>query len=134
MFDVEAELRQMRDGKAVVPTLTVLAEAALGELHVRQDEIERLRAIIDKLPKCWRLNDAGKLVQDVPVVLEMELWRRWPNVALGCESARKHRVKAIYVDGVNLYCVSHGDGYQETPILLGELFSTREAAEAKEKA
>ncbi len=35
-------------------------------------EIARLQAIIDKLPKCWRLLD-GKLVQDVPVMPGMKL-------------------------------------------------------------
>ncbi len=27
-----------------------------------------LEAIVDKLPKCWRLDESGKRVQDVPVV------------------------------------------------------------------
>ena len=37
-------------------------------------EVERLQAIVDKLPKCWRLDEAGKLIQDVPVYLGMDLW------------------------------------------------------------
>lgn len=36
-------------------------------------EVEWLRAIVDKLPKCWRLVD-GKLVQDCPVGTGMELF------------------------------------------------------------
>ena len=28
----------------------------------------RLQVIVDKLPKCWRLNEEGKLVKDWPVV------------------------------------------------------------------
>ena len=39
-------------------------------------EIERLRAIVDRLPKCWRLNESGELVQDVPVVPEQQVWHR----------------------------------------------------------
>ncbi len=34
-------------------------------------ELTRLR---DALPKCWRLDEEGKRVQDVAVVLEMEVW------------------------------------------------------------
>lgn len=37
-------------------------------------ELDRLQAIVDKLPKCWRLLD-GKLVQDVPVELDATLWK-----------------------------------------------------------
>ncbi len=36
--------------------------------------IGQLRSIVAKLPKCWRLNDAGELVQDCPVVPGMILW------------------------------------------------------------
>lgn len=37
------------------------------------DEIERLQAIVDTLPKCWGLTD-GVLVKDVPVVPGMDVW------------------------------------------------------------
>uniref|UniRef100_A0A6M3LMU2 Uncharacterized protein n=1 Tax=viral metagenome TaxID=1070528 RepID=A0A6M3LMU2_9ZZZZ len=45
------------------------------ELEARMSEVERLRAIVDKLPKCWRLDESGRPVQDCPVILgETELW------------------------------------------------------------
>ena len=37
------------------------------------DEVERLNAIVAKLQKCWRLNERGKLVQDVPLVPGMKV-------------------------------------------------------------
>jgi len=37
-------------------------------LNEQAEEIERLRAIVGKYPKCWRLNDAGKRVRDAAVV------------------------------------------------------------------
>lgn len=37
-------------------------------MRERDAEIERLQTIVDKLPKCWRLNDEGVLVRDEPVV------------------------------------------------------------------
>ncbi len=37
-------------------------------------ELIRLRNIEAKLPMCWGLNDEGVLVQNVPMVPEMELW------------------------------------------------------------
>jgi len=70
----------------------------------------------------------------VPVVPEMELWRKWPDTAPECESVRKHQVKAVYAEGVNLYRVYHTDGWRETPITMNELFSTREATEQEDKA
>ncbi len=49
-------------------------ESTLVE-EVRQalDEISRLRAIVAKLPKCWRLTDNGDLAQDRPVTPGMEI-------------------------------------------------------------
>ncbi len=41
--------------------------------HEAADEIERLQAIVDALPKCWRLTD-GVLVKDVPVVPGMTIY------------------------------------------------------------
>jgi hypothetical protein len=40
----------------------------------RDAEIERLRTIVDRLPKCWRLNESGELVQDVPMVPGLRVW------------------------------------------------------------
>lgn len=45
------------------------------EIRRLRDEIKRLQAIVDKLPKCWRLNGAGELVQDVPITPDMQLWQ-----------------------------------------------------------
>ena len=57
-------------------TRIVLADATVA--------VERLQAIVDKLPKCWRLNDAGELVQDCPVVPGMKVWvwerRLYPTI------------------------------------------------------
>ena len=44
------------------------------ENRTLREEVKRLQAIVDKLPKCWRLNEAGELVQDVPVVPGMILY------------------------------------------------------------
>ena len=40
----------------------------------RDNEIRRLTEMIIKLPKCWRLDDGGVLVQDVVVMPGMVLW------------------------------------------------------------
>lgn len=37
---------------------------------------ESLQAVVAALPKCWRLNDAGERVQDVPVVPGMKVFYR----------------------------------------------------------
>ena len=99
------------------------------KLHeVQHAEIERLRVTVDKMPKCWGLKD-GKLVQDVPVVPGMVVWRVWPDTAPECESICEEQVMATYEDGVKLRAVYHSDGHWETLIPLAELFSTRKAAE-----
>jgi hypothetical protein len=43
------------------------------------DKIEQLQAIVDKLPKCWRLNEHGELVQDEPMHPGMEVWWIFPS-------------------------------------------------------
>ncbi len=49
-----------------------LAAEILGDLDAFERFAKRredgLKAIVDKLPKCWRLNDEGEWVRDVPVV------------------------------------------------------------------
>ena len=39
-----------------------------------RDELLQLRAIVEQLPKCWRLNEDRKLSQDKPVVIGMQLF------------------------------------------------------------
>jgi len=48
-------------------------------VHALEAEIERLQAIVDKLPKCWRLNEQGELVQDEPMCPGMEVWWIFPS-------------------------------------------------------
>lgn len=60
-------------GKNRRPLDSLVSEA----LSQKDSENARLQAIVDALPKCWRLKD-GELVQDVPVVPGMRLW--WPSL------------------------------------------------------
>ncbi len=81
------------------------------------EEIKSLQAIVDKLPKCWRLNEAGALVQDMPVVIGMEVWVRNKQTII-----RKRQVFAIT-------STSAGDGYH-SHWPLGNCYSTEAAARA----
>jgi len=91
-------------------------DAEASEHSRSQAKIERLQAIIDKLPKCWRLQD-GKLVQDVPVVPGTDFWKVLGPT--GSTWIRKVRV--------SLTCSTvDASGWNRT-------CSTREAAEAKEE-
>ena len=97
------------------------------------DEIERLRAIVDKQPKCWRLNEQGELVQDVAIMPGMEVYvlLLLPNEQI--EIPRDTVVSVQWFGGkstdntiVNLQTYT-----SKLPFCL---YSTREAAEAaKEK-
>lgn len=67
------ELREHADSSNEIPQHGN-PQAWLNLYREAADEIERLRAIVDKLPKCWRLDEDGKLVQDAPVVPGVEAW------------------------------------------------------------
>jgi hypothetical protein len=102
-------------------------------VHALEAEIERLRAIVDKLPKCWRLNEQGQLVQDEPILSGM-------NVVTIRKTNAKIRTEEVGVLSV-VACEDCGfdivirDGYgDEWYFKEEELYLTREAAEAaKEK-
>jgi hypothetical protein len=91
-------------------------------------EIGRLTAIAsaDTTPKCWRLNEEGKLVRDVPVEPCMEVWIL-PWVTDG-SPPRKVTVTSIYVTAE----------YTSVGLLKAvcrepqQLYSTQEAASAAE--
>lgn len=40
-------------------------------------DLDKQQEVIDKLPKCWRLDDNGELVQDVPMYPGMVYWGRF---------------------------------------------------------
>ncbi len=49
------------------------SETETERVNIRAERDE-LQAIVAKLPKCWRLDEAGKLVQDCVVLPKMILW------------------------------------------------------------
>jgi len=88
-------------------------------------EVVRLQGIVDKLPKCWRLNKAGKRVRDVPVVPGM-------TVYIWCGDAIMRSVITDgwrrEEDGEFFYDVKYKHGRKM--VWGAKLFSTREAAKA----
>ena len=83
---------------------------------------DELRAIVDKLPKCWRLNERGELLQDVPVVPGMEVWF-WLND----EAILVHQKAVQFVED-NQQSIMTSYGW----LNVRHCYSTREAAEAAE--
>ncbi len=63
-----------------------------SHIHERDNRIIELEAIVDRLPKCWRLDESGKRVQDVPVVPETELWRHCEE----CDAIHVFHVLLVY--------------------------------------
>lgn len=47
---------------------------AIEAIQALRAERDRLAEIVERLPKCWRLNEAGELVQDVPVTQGMKVY------------------------------------------------------------
>lgn len=128
------EGRRIEHGEGIVCGTLETPETEVQQAMERtKAKIDGLQAIVAKLPKCWGLKD-GKLVQDVPVVPEMTLWRKWPDTAPECEAVREYQVKTVCADGVKLRGVYHTDGHRETPVPLNELFDTYEAGKAAEAA
>jgi hypothetical protein len=91
-------------------------------------KVVQLQAIVDKLPKCWRLNESGKRVQDVPVVPGMDVWV--PDIVLGAATARQVLVVSVHSSG-RLECTFHGA--RDGPFAADLVSFTREAAEAARK-
>ncbi len=92
-------------------------------------EIERLEAIVDKLPKCWRLVENGKLVRDVPAVPGMDAWHREPDT----ETLMRFGPLAWRVRGIEREWLRVGrvDGLGADRLLpVIDFYDTKEAAEA----
>lgn len=68
-------LERLDAAEAKVSILQTANDNIAAALHEVEDQRDALQAVVDKLPKCWRLNEDGKLVQDCPVVPDMQLWR-----------------------------------------------------------
>lgn len=95
----------------------------------REAEIHRLTDMIGKLPKCWRLTDDGKLVQDELVLPGMVLWYH------GMEM--NERVEVVSLDNIESpwpATVLKEQFGKDLPITIRwavcNCYSTREAAEA----
>ncbi len=98
------------------PGTPVLCPSCLAN----RSTIERLRAVVDKLPKCWRLDESDKPVRDAPVVPQMRVWRLDWQTTLG-ETVVEVRTDQVRLDGIPRM-------YSDT-----ELANTPEAAEAARK-
>ena len=76
-----SDLRSVRDYRArIVGGYEVL----LNHWREQAKEIAVLQAIVDKPPKCWRLDESGVLRHDVPLIVhehpKVLVWtRRYPN-------------------------------------------------------
>lgn len=105
-------------------------EEALGILgcpdpwdQLLSDWLIPVQAIIEKLPKCWRLDEEGKLVQDVPVTPLMKVWVRSGILPVDGEMLAIPKAK----DELSLSAVAHGVGFYVSPSVC---YSTLAAAEA----
>ena len=102
--------------------LAELPDCSREYISALEQEIDRLQAIVDKLPKCWRLNENGELMQDCAVVLEDTIYdgngHSYEVIAVGvCDGEKVIRVK---------------DNFERSCRWLHEIFSynSKEAAEA----
>ena len=86
-----------------------------------------LQAIVDKLPKCWRLDDDGKLVQDVPMMHLDELFTTRP-----VEFSNGALLQGN--DGAPLAFIVELSATSGAKIDWEHVYATREAAEAAEEA
>lgn len=74
LLDTIADLREATTswacpycGEATRDRSSAMLHPAMCEKWPYRLEVERLRAIVGKLPKCWRLDRNGALVRDVPI-------------------------------------------------------------------
>lgn len=91
------------------------------KLHdCQKEQIERLQAIAAKAPQCWRLNEAGELVQDCPVYVGMAIFYRTSETHLIVEEV----VGKIEIDDVGTWLEW---GFRRG-LPAEECYGTREAA------
>lgn len=57
-------------------TLKAIEQIQEECVHVSR-ESDRLAEIVANLPRCWRLNEMGELVQDVPITFRTNYWYVW---------------------------------------------------------
>jgi hypothetical protein len=88
-------------------------------------EVDRLRAIVDKVPKCNRLNEQGELVQDVPVVPGMNVWVL--DRITKADRCYQCTVTDVNMSGI-VRCSFHG--VSDGPFDSSELYTERRAAQA----
>jgi hypothetical protein len=65
-FDVQIPATENEIAEAIRNMADTIRRVALDR--------DRLQAVINRLPKCWRLNESGELVQDVPMVPGLRVW------------------------------------------------------------
>ena len=113
---LHAEVERLKS--ALVTEVTELK----GRLIPLESQLATAQATIDKLPKCWRLNEAGELVQDCPVVPGMELHTPDGGLVTACWVSKNG---AAFLDGVVVYGEWSVDNKFSTPE------AAREASDAK---
>ena len=111
--------------------LDELAHNVRAELEARaifkDAHIAKLEAIVEKLPKCCRLNEGGELVQDCPMVPYATYF--WLESTGWIEEMREVWWRTR--DG--MYFITYDGGYVGH-LLLTSIFDTREAAQAAKEA
>ena len=109
------------------------------KLHQKEDELERLRDVVAKLSKCWRLKttevtdrcvsiDVQELVQDCPVVPGMELWTLAESWCDGVDMPARLKVVSLWAcyKGVTIEVLNP---YNEPePVDIKDCYDSPEAA------
>lgn len=107
----------------------LVARYGTEEFTRRLAKLPGLEAIVDKLPKCWRLDEAGKLRHDVPLIIHER-----PKVIVFAEpypNATSHDWCWLTIrsyDNGYLSGVIHG--VSRTGFFLSECYNTLKAAQA----
>lgn len=87
------------------------SEQADAELSKAVKSVRQLQAFVEKMPKCWRLNESGELTQDAPVHPGMRLWQSsdddphgfegWEVLSVGCQyGTTKQRYGWVLTNGL----------------------------------
>ena len=105
------------------------AEGIKTEFMEAVELMDPLVAIVELLPCVWRLNDAGELIRDQPVIPSRDKVFCWHEGRLHHSD---YWLQDVDVDAGTLqyFIVVPGSGARPMPIPIEECFYTREAAEA----
>jgi len=121
---------------AIARTEAAACKTWMDRANKAEAQLAEAQAVIDKLPKCWRLAD-GELVRDVPMVPKL-VYYAWCRDQYDSDDSEEHLCELVWWKGGGDDCFNPEYTFANTEenklqwefFTVGDPYSTREAAQA----